>query len=261
MGRPTLSCSLGSVPVLRYVWRELVRNPRRTLASLAGLTLGVALFSGVLFFIEGSSASMTSRALAPLALDMQRVLTNPLGGGLKFTEHLSPSGQLHPGQGATVTLRIDNEGPQAVHEVVVNDEPPTPLIYIPGSTTLDGKRLPDTGGQSPLAHGLARSGLNLGTIGPNATVNLPYRARSHHRIPSVGALKPRGTISTRENVVPTPANSPQQLDLGQLTARIARIPGVGAADGLSFVDLPPGSLRIDGTPIGRPVRVFGFDRR
>jgi putative ABC transport system permease protein len=99
-----------SESVLRYVWRELVRNPRRTLASLGGLTLGVALFSGVLFFIQGSSASMTSRALAPLALDMQRVLTNPLGGGLKFTEHLSRSGGLRPGKSAIVKIRIRNEG-------------------------------------------------------------------------------------------------------------------------------------------------------
>ena len=247
--------------MLRYVWRELVRNPRRTLASLGGLTLGVALFSGVLFFIQGSSASMTSRALAPLAVDMQRVLTNPLGGGLTFTERISPPGELRPGQMATVKLRIRNEGPQAVHEVVVNDEPPRPLAYVPGTTTLDGKPLPDKGGQSPLAQGLARSGLNLGTIGPNAQMTLTYRAKTRHRVPSLAALKTRGTISTRENVVPTPANSPQQLDLSRLTARIGRIPGVAAADGLSFVDLPAGSLRAGGTTIHHPVRVFGFDRR
>ena len=66
-------------PCLGYVWRDLVRNPRRTLASLAGVVLGVGLFSAVLFFIDGSGATMTKRALAPLALDMQRVLTSPLG--------------------------------------------------------------------------------------------------------------------------------------------------------------------------------------
>jgi putative ABC transport system permease protein len=247
--------------MLRYVWRELVRNPRRTVASLVGLTLGVGLFSGVLFFIEGSSASMTSRALAPLALDMQRVLTNPLGGGLNFTEHLSPPGELRPGNTARVTLRVVNQGPQAVHEVVVNDEPPSPLTYVPGTTTLDGKPLPDKGRHSPLAQGLARSGLNLGTVGSNGAVKLEYLARSHRRIRSVAALKARATISTRENVVPTPANSPQQLDLAQLTARIGSIQGVGAADGLSFVDLPPGSLRSKGTVIRHPVRVFGLDRR
>ena len=46
--------------------------------------------------------------------------------------------------------------------------------------------------------------------------------------------------------MPTQANAPAQLTLEQLQARIARIPGVAAADGLSFVDLPPGSLRAGG---------------
>ena len=66
-----------------YVWRELVRNPRRTIAALAGVALGVGLFSGVLFFVDGSGATLTARAVAPLAIDMQRVLTSPLGGGLR----------------------------------------------------------------------------------------------------------------------------------------------------------------------------------
>ena len=70
--------------MLSYVWRDLVRNPRRTLASLAGVVLGVGLFSGVLFFIDGSGATLTQRAVAPLAIDMQRVLTSPLGRRLTF---------------------------------------------------------------------------------------------------------------------------------------------------------------------------------
>src|ERR1700737_2802490 len=77
-------------PVLAsYVRRDLLRNPRRTLAALAGVTLGVGLFSGVLFFIDGSGASMTKRALAPLALDMQRVIASPLAGRLRFAARIS----------------------------------------------------------------------------------------------------------------------------------------------------------------------------
>src|SRR5439155_20736709 len=47
----------------------------------------------------------------------------------------------------------------------------------------------------------------------------------------------------------------------QLQARIRAIPGVAAADQLSFVDLPPGSLRGAGSTASGPVRVFGLDRR
>src|SRR4029450_7684859 len=83
--------------ITRYVWRDLVRNPRRSLATLAGITLGVGLFSAVLFFIDGSSASMTQRAIAPLPLDMQRILTDPLGEEVRLTERITPGGGLRPG--------------------------------------------------------------------------------------------------------------------------------------------------------------------
>ncbi len=65
--------------MFRYVLRDLVRNPRRTLASVAGIALAVGLFSGVAFFVDTSSAQMTSRAIRPVVLDMQAGFTSPLG--------------------------------------------------------------------------------------------------------------------------------------------------------------------------------------
>jgi putative ABC transport system permease protein len=246
--------------VRRYVWRDLVRNPRRTIASLVGVILGVGLFSGVLFFIDGSSATMTQRAIDPLAIDMQRVLTSPLSRGLTLEERLSAPSALRRGQRATITLTVINDGLEPANEVVVNDEPPPRLVYVTGTTTLDGRAIRDKAGQSPLAQGLARSGLNIGTVAPKTTVRLTFVARATRAIPDVGELRLRGTISSREDAVPTPANAPAQLKLEQLQARIARIPGVGAADGLSFVDLPPGSLQAGAPTVREPVRVFGFDQ-
>src|SRR5213080_5354428 len=107
MARPRRGGPSGSTPMLRYAWRELVRNPRRTLASLVGVALGVGLFSGVLFFIDGSSATMTERAIAPLALDMQRVLTSPLGGGLRLEEQLSDR-SLRANERTRVRLTVTN---------------------------------------------------------------------------------------------------------------------------------------------------------
>ena len=63
----------------------------------------------------------------------------------------------------------------------------------------------------------------------------------------------------REDVVPLPANAPLPVGLADLAAEAGRIPGVTAADGLTFVDLPPGSLHASGTTVDRPVRVFAFD--
>jgi putative ABC transport system permease protein len=247
--------------LLSYVWRELLRNPRRTLAALAGVTLGVGLFSAVLFFVDGSGASMTSRAIAPLALDMQRVLTSPLGGGLGLREGLFPSGPLRAGQTARITLRVTNNGAVPANEVVVADESPPPLTYLSGTMTLNGRALRDRGGQSPLAQGLARTGLNIGTVSPRTTVTITYLVRARRAVGAASALPLHGTISSREHVVPAPANAPAQLNLEQLRAKVARIPGVAAADGLAFVDLPPGSLRTVSSTVRSPIRVFAFDRR
>jgi putative ABC transport system permease protein len=243
----------------RYVWRDLVRNPRRTLAAMVGVILGVGLFSGVLFFVDGSSATMTKRALEPLALDMQRVITSPLGGGLRLREELSPAGPLKPGERARITLTVVNAAPVPANEVVVNDEPPPPLSYVHGTTRRDGHALRDRVGQSPLAQGAARSGLNIGTVPPRSRTVLSYVARAERPVEAAGKLRPGARISSREEVVPARANTPPPPTLDQLRERIARVPGVAAADSLSFVDLPPRSLSAAGASVDAPVRVFAFD--
>ena len=234
--------------MLRYVWHDLVRNRRRTLAALAGVILGVGLFSGVLFFVDGSGATMTKRALAPLALDMQRVLTSPLGGGLRLEERVKDAA-LRADGATRVTLTVTNTSPAPANEVVVNDEPPPPLTYERGTTTIDGRHLPDKGKQSPLAQGLAHTGYNVGSLAPGEKLVVSYVARAGGSVPSTSTLRFTGKVSSREQVVPVEANKPPPVGLATLIRRIAAIPGVAAADGLAFVDLP-GS-----------VRLFGFDRR
>jgi putative ABC transport system permease protein len=243
-----------------YVWRDLARNPRRSLATLAGITLGVGLFSAVLFFIDGSSASMTQRAIAPLPLDMQRVLEAPLGEAVRLTERVSPS-RLEPGDTARVELVLANDSPRPANEVVIRAEPPAPLTYVPGSTTLDGARVADPGGDSPLAQGSAKLGLNLGTVPPRTSVTVAYQAAAPSAVDSVATLGPRATFSSRELVVPVQANATGPVSLADLTRRIAEIPGVARADQLSFVDLAPGSLRSGSRQAAGAVRVFGFDDR
>lgn len=242
----------------RYVWRDLVRNPRRTLAALVGVVLGVGLFSAILFFVDGSGASMTRRALAPLALDMQRVLTAPLGRGLELTERLSPSGRLPAGASVRVTLTVANRSGVPGHEVVVEDRPAAPLTYVPGTTTLNGRAVHAVGGGIPLSQGLAGTGLNIGMVPPGRTIRLAYRARAPRSL-DTRDLVPQARISSREDVTPAPANAPSQLPLDRLAARVARIPGVVAADGLGFVDLPAGALSSSGAAVRDPVRVFAFN--
>jgi putative ABC transport system permease protein len=64
--------------VLGYALCDLLRNPRRTLATLTGVALAVALFASITLFVDSSAARMTERAIAPVAIDMQAGLTSPL---------------------------------------------------------------------------------------------------------------------------------------------------------------------------------------
>ena len=246
--------------MLRYVRRDLLRNPRRTLASLVGVVLGVGLFSAVLFFIDGSGASMTSRAIAPVAIDMQRVSTAPLGETVRLAQRLSGSGRLRRGERARMVLTARNLGAGPENEVLVGDKLPPQLRYVPGSARRDGAPIPDPAGESPFAHGPGRIGRNLGTLAAGAAVRLTYAVEAAAPVPDRAALRLRATIAGREHPVPDRANRPDLVPPRALRERIAALPGVAAAAGLGFAELPPGSLRAGGRRIERPLKVFAFDR-
>lgn len=241
-----------------YVLRDLLRNPRRTLASMVGVVVGVGLFSGVLFFIDGSGASMTRRAVAPLTLDMQRVLTAPLGGGVTLGRDVGDSA-LDAGSTTLVTLTVTNQGLAPAHEVVVRDHPSAPLSYVSGSTTFDGKIVEDVSGDIPLSQGFAGTGLNIGTVAPGTTHQITYRLTAVQSVPAIAELPVQATISTREALTPAPANAPPTTTLATLAGEIERVPGVKAADPLVFVDMATGSISSSGAKVPGPVKLFAFD--
>jgi putative ABC transport system permease protein len=245
--------------MLSYARRDLLRNPRRTLASLVGVVLGVGLFSAVLFFIDGSGASMTRRAVAPVTIDMQTVLTSPYGESLRLAERAT-AGSLQVGGRTRIILTVRNRGASAAHEVVVRDRLPRSLTYVPGSATQASTPIPDVGGQTPFAYGPAKLGHDVGTIAPGRSVTLSYLVRAGSAAPSVASLPLLGTVSSREILVPKAANAAQLSSLDQLRQRIATLPGIASADKLAFAELPPGSLRVGGRSVQGPVKVFGFDR-
>ena len=240
-----------------FVWKDLVRNRRRTLASLVGVVVGVGLFSAVLFFIDGSGASMTKRAVTPLTLDLQRVLTTPPGGGITLQRTLGDR-TLAAGAATRVSLTVTNGGLAPAHEVVVRDSPSSPFTYLPGSTTLDGKAVADVAG-IPLSQGNAGTGLNIGTVGPKASRQLSYRLSSPRVVPATEAVPVQASVASREAETPTRANAPRPTSLPALAAGVRRLPGVKAADPLVFVDLPPGAISAHGVGVPGGVKLFAFD--
>ncbi|MEO8477783.1 MAG: FtsX-like permease family protein [Actinomycetota bacterium] len=241
-----------------YVVRDLVRNPRRTLASMIGVIVGVGLFSSVLFFIDGSGASMTARAVAPLTVDMQRVLTTPLGGSLRFGQAIADPSLAASGR-TEVTLTVTNSALTPSHEVVVREKLLSPLTYVTGSTALDGETVPDVGGEFPLSQGPAGIGLNIGTVAVGSTRKITFQAEAGADIPITADLPVGSTISTREAPTPVRASEPVSATLVTLADRIHNIPGVAAADPLVFVDMARGAIATQTTRVPDHVRLFAFD--
>ncbi|WP_309620056.1 FtsX-like permease family protein [Salinibacterium sp.] len=246
--------------LLGYVLRDLFRNPRRTLTSLVGVIVGVGLFSAVLFFIDGSGASLTRRALAPLTLDSQLVLTAPLGGGLRFEQALAADA-LESGGKTLVTLTVTNDGLAPAHEVVIRDHPSDPTTYLPGSTSLDGAEVKDVESGPPFYQGKAGIGLNIGTVEPGASHRVTYLLRAASPVPVTANLPVNATVSAREARTPAPANAPPATSLRDLTDRVAGIPGVRAANPLVLVEMDPGTLSANGVTVPGPVKLFAFDSR
>ena len=241
----------------RYVWADLTRNPRRTLSTMVGVMLGVGLSCAVLFLVDGLSASMTQRAVAPLPIDMQRVLTDPIGGDLRLDQDIDPPGPVQTGTVVRVRLVLHNAGTVAANEVVVRSEPPAGLAFVAGSATLDGDPI-DAGDANPFARGPARVGMNIGTVEAGITRNFEYEATATVAADPSTVLF-RSTVSSREAVTPVDANAADPVDLTQLAIDIAALDGVAFAEQLSFADLPPKSLSSDTATDPGVVRVFGFD--
>lgn len=245
--------------MLSYARRDLLRNPRRTIASMIGIVLGVGLFSGVLFFIDGSGASMTKRALAPVSIDMQRVLTAPLGPSIGLTQRLLGGGPLSAGQQATMTLTVRNLSPDKANEVVVVDKLAPGLSYVGGSAMTGSRPVRDPGGQSPFDHGPGGIGHNVGSVAAGDTVRLSYRVEAAKRVGDRSAVELGGTISSREQLAPERSNGAGLITVDALQRRIAAVPGVSSSDVLDFAQLKPGSLSAGGSTIVRPIKIFGFD--
>ena len=165
------------------------------------------------------------------------------GGGLRLEERgISAGGAPAGTEGRRSRSTVRNHGAAPANEVVVNDEPPPPLTYVHGTTTLNGKAA------SRRRAGTARSPRDSRVPAstserslPGQTVELTYLARAEPRRRDVARSELAGhDLQPRERGAhpgERPAGSSRS---SELRARIARIPGVAAADGLSFVDLPPG---------------------
>ena len=183
----------------RYVWRDLVRNPRRTLAATAGVVLGVGLFSAVLFFIDGSGATLTAArdrpararhaARAHLAARQRPALARAARpGGLdprREAGHDHAARDQRRGRAGARRRRPGRAAPAA---------PLSPRHGDPRTA----RGCHDPGGQQPARQGVAGLGRNIGTVAPGATVTLTYRARASRAVRAQSAATARPHLESRE---------------------------------------------------------------
>src|SRR6516162_1359629 len=129
--------------MLRYALSDLWRNPRRTLASLAGITLAVALMAALVVFADTSSSEMTSHAVAPVTLDLQAGVNAPLASALTLSETSRPPAPLAAGQRVTVVITVTSTGARLATAVSLQDSIPAQLAYQAESTRRAGQLVPD----------------------------------------------------------------------------------------------------------------------
>ena len=240
---------------IRFVTADLIRNPRRTLSTAIGVLLGTGLFCAVLFFVDGLSASMTQRAVAPLPIDMQRILTEPVAGDLRLDLAVDPVGAVQAGAVVTVRMQLLNRGDVPANEVTLRSAPPQGFRFVAGSAMIDGRSLADKG--NPFSKGQTQAGMNLGVLAAGQSVRLSYQMVADQ----AGDISPdriAATFSTRESLFPVAANADERTDLSALAAQVMAVDNVAFASALMFADLAPEALGA-GHPAAGPLRVFGFD--
>lgn len=113
-----------------YSLRALLRQPLRTLASLTGVALAVALFASVAAFVDGSAGLMTARALAPVPIDLQVALTAPLAGTAPSVPALRSSIAATPGVAAVDPFASVDLGAGALRSGTTTSSGPTALFAL-----------------------------------------------------------------------------------------------------------------------------------
>jgi putative ABC transport system permease protein len=239
----------------KYVIADLTRNPRRTLSTIIGVILGIALTCAILFFVDGLSASMTQQATINLPIDMQRVVTIK-SDDIILNQSINSSGLVTSGDLIEVKLLIKNTGINPANEVVIRSIYDSKFKYLKGSAKINGDVI-NSEIENPFSKGAAKTGWNIGTLNPNTELEINYIVESINEV-NVSSKDFKSTFSTRELIVPIVANKAASMDINDIVKEIKSIEGIVYAEKLFIGDLSPGSL-IKENSIEGPIRIFGFD--
>jgi uncharacterized repeat protein (TIGR01451 family) len=167
-----------------------------------------------------------------------------------------------PGQTLTYVLDVENDGSASAFNVILKDQLPAGLTYVPGTTTNNcAVNSDDVGGTSPL---LRAAGLNLGTLDVTKRCTIFFQATIDSGVADGTVLN--NTFTVEANGVPPLTVGPatttvQGADIGAPSKRASvtgapaggtvvytiTIPNQGAlnAPAVSVVDVLPAELTLD----------------
>ena len=243
--------------MFRYVLKDLVRNPRRTVASVAGVALAVGLFSGIAFFVDSSASQMTRRAIAPVRIDMQAGITRPLAAPISITETVTPPPPLSAAQQVDIAITATNNGSLPTTGVVVSEVLSAPLAYVPGSTVAAGTPVTDPIGAAA-ANGPLAAGIKVGDLAPGGSVTVTLRATAATPI-VLGGIRPTATVRSLEYPVATGAGDAPAVDVASLAQQIMSVPGIVAVQPFALVDLPAGAVTAGAASMNDTIKIVAVD--
>ena len=94
------------------------------------------------------------------------------------------------------TVRVTNEGSGVGESLVLTDVLPPQVDYVQGSLSQGGRPIPDQNGRLALADGWPVAGRSgPGTLGPNETVTVRFRARIRAEVEPSVQVTNRATLS------------------------------------------------------------------
>jgi len=114
---------------------------------------------GELVFLGASLLSFETFSPRFSGVNTEKVVVEPVAGG---------------GETLNYILRVENDGSADATNVVITDQLPANVVYLPGTTTNTcGVGSTDVGGTSPV---LAPGGLNIGTVDVNERCEIRFKA-------------------------------------------------------------------------------------
>ncbi len=144
-------------------------------------------------------AAVASSELEPVGSNVVRLIarSKPNLRNPGSTASLEARGDLHPGDEASVTVRVHNVGESSAHDVVVLAPIPEHTQYVPGSVRVNGRELE---GELGIAFDRVYAPVVARTLASGATATLQYRVRLDSPLPDATTIRLQARIASQESV-------------------------------------------------------------